>query len=40
MDMEVNLCTVTSGMLLKCKKYSDCSFMKHTYTFVQHWYPF
>lgn len=34
MNVEVNLCTITSGMLLKCKKYSDCSFMKPTNTFA------
>lgn len=32
MNMEFNLCTITSDMLLKCKKYSDCSFMKYTHT--------
>lgn len=34
MNVEVNLCSISSGMLFKCKKCSDFSFMKHVFTFI------
>lgn len=45
MNIDVNLCTVSSVILLNCKKdswnnLSDFYFMKHVFTFVLNWCPF